>query len=111
MISHRYYYEGDKVSSIIDDIKRDITNQETDISIESTTMNGVTILNIVNERFFFRTSSYASVVMTFVIGDNKIEVLVTSSGAGNGIFNFSWGATTKLYEVWDKFLVKHKFKK
>ncbi len=56
------------------------------------TIHDVTILSLVYEKFYFRTSSYASISVVLTEYGNEQTACIAASGGGTGISNITWGA-------------------
>lgn len=92
----------------------DITIRNFGVSVKLVAENTVTVEKIevttrVYEKFFLRSSSYASISLT-VIG-NQEEVIISAIGAagGEGLLNISWGAEKNFVTRLEKALIDQGF--
>lgn len=92
----------------------DITIRNFGVSVKLVAENAVTVEKVevttrVYEKFFLRSSSYASISLT-VIG-NQEEVIISAIGAagGEGLLNISWGAEKNFVTRLEKALIDQGF--
>ncbi len=63
-----------------------------EVSCFSQSINNVEMMMIVYEKFYFRSSGYANISVTFTEYGNKQTVHIVSFGGGDGAVNWSYGA-------------------
>lgn len=64
----------------------------------------LTVCQMLYERFYFRNSSYATVIILLSEQDGEQRVLINGCGGGDGLFNISLGANNSFaYKTKDYF--------
>ena len=65
------------------------------VSKTEQTVNGVTIWTLAYEKYFFRTSSFASVTVVLTEHEDEQTACIVASGGGTGMVNHSYGANRR----------------
>ncbi|MEG0240768.1 DUF6054 family protein [Anaerorhabdus sp.] len=111
MLSQKYIYEGNNAFQVMNQIESKSSFISDDMTIQRCMIEDTYMVSVVMEQFFFRTSSYASCSLCFIGNDHEIKAICTASGAGQGVFNLSLGATKNFFTNAEKLLLENGFKK
>ncbi|MGM9630535.1 DUF6054 family protein [Butyricicoccus sp.] len=72
-------------------------------------LNGVRVVLLSFERYFFRNGSYASLTVLLTESEDMQTADIIGSGGGEGLFNISWGANSDFAEMAAELLRKYDF--
>lgn len=89
-------------------LKSEMNADLVDVSWRS--IDKVTVVLMVFERYFWRTSSYASLTIMLMDYEGNQTIDIVASGGGEGFFNLSWGANADFAAAAVESLQKYGFK-
>lgn len=74
-------------------------------------LDGLSVVLLSFEKYFFRNGSYASLTVMLTETADTQTADIIGSGGGEGLFNISWGANADFADMAAKLLQEHGFQK